>query len=854
MPIPPKVAKLVEQFDRNKDEYRAPTFNEANLRIQFINPMFKALGWDMENEEGSAEAYKDVVHEASLKIGDESKAPDYCFRIGGTPKFYLEAKKPFVNIKEDPEPAYQLRRYAWNPPQMPLSILTDFEEFAVYDGRVMPNQHDKASVARVNYFRYSDYAEKWDEIESVFSRDAIRKGSFDKYADSNKKKRGTATVDSAFLEEIESWRELLAKNFALRNPKLTSRELNYAVQITIDRIIFLRMCEDRGIEPYGQLRDLTDVKDIYGSMFALFRQADDRYNSGLFHFGKEKDRPEGHDELTPKLKLDDKVIKPLLRGLYYPESPYVFSKIPPEILGQVYEQFLGKVIRLTGGHQAKVEEKPEVKKAGGVYYTPAYIVDYIVKHTLGRLLGDPAVEPETSANAKLPHREMGAEPEGSAKATPGPAAPPSLTLQAPRPAGLTPKQAAKLRILDPACGSGSFLLGAFQYLLDWHLAYYRAHEPEKWDKELFKDVHGEWHLTTQEKKRILKNSIFGVDIDAQAVEVTKLSLLLKVLEGETKETINSQRRLFHGERVLPDLASNIKCGNSLIGPDFYDEPTQGDLFEDEEERLRINVFDWNAAFPAIMKAGGFDAVIGNPPYVRQEGVSGIKEYSSRRFGAYHGLADLYVYFIEKGIELLRSGGTLGFICSGKFTQAGYGLPLRRFLERYRISQIVDYGDTQIFRGATTYPIIIFVDRSIASPTDEVRYGKSKKGAGFHPDDILEFGFSISRQSLGQSPWMFISTSASSAMRKLEQSASKLSDLVGPAQLGIKTSLNEAFVIDSATAKRLTREHASSEGVDQALWSRAGRFQMGDFWKRYLPALHARVYHNSELPLSLATLA
>ena len=349
-----KSARLVEQFDRNKDEYRDPSFKEA-----------------------------------SLKIGEESKAPDYCFRIGGTPKFYLEAKKPFVNIKDDPVPAYQLRRYAWNPPQMPLSILTDFEEFAVYDGRVMPNQHDKASVARVNYFRYSDYTEKWDEIEAVFSREAIRKGSFDKYADSNKKKRGTATVDSAFLEEIESWRELLAKNFALRNPKLSSRELNYAVQITIDRIIFLRMCEDRGIEPYGQLRDLTDVKDIYGSMFALFRQADDRYNSGLFHFGKEKDRPEGHDELTPKLKLDDKVIKPLLRGLYYPESPYVFSKIPPEILGQVYEQFLGKVIRLTGGHQAKVEEKPEVKKAGGVYYTPTYIVDYIVKHTVGKLLGPP---------------------------------------------------------------------------------------------------------------------------------------------------------------------------------------------------------------------------------------------------------------------------------------------------------------------------------------------------------------------------------------------------------------------------------------------------------------------------------
>lgn len=431
MPAPKKVLDLVQLFDRNADEYRSPEFKEANLRIQFVNPMFKALGWDMENDQGHAEAYKDVIHEASLKMGEATKAPDYCFRIGGTPKFYLEAKKPFVNIKEDPVPAFQLRRYAWSA-RLPLSILTDFEEFAIYDGRVKPSQADKSSTARILYLRYTDYAEKWDEIAGVFARDAILKGSFDKYADAKKTKRGTATVDSAFLDEIEGWREELAKNFARRNPKLTTRELNYAVQITIDRIIFLRMCEDRGIEPYGQLRDLTDVRDIYGGLFALFRQADDRYNSGLFHFEKEMGRPEGHDELTPRLKLDDKVLKPLLAGLYYPESPYVFSKIPPEILGQVYEQFLGKVIRLTAGHQAKVEEKPEVKKAGGVYYTPTYIVDYIVKHTVGKLLEDK-----------------------------------------------TPKQAGKIKILDPACGSGSFLLGAYQYLLDWHLEQYRQGEPEK---------------------------------------------------------------------------------------------------------------------------------------------------------------------------------------------------------------------------------------------------------------------------------------------------------------------------------------------------------------------------------------
>src|SRR2546426_7427778 len=217
--VPKKVLDLVEIFDRNSDEYRAPDFNEANLRIQFVNPLFKSLGWDMDNEQGYAEAYKDVIHEASLKIGGETKAPDYCFRIGGTPKFYLEAKKPHVNIKDDPAPAFQLRRYGWSK-KLPLSILTDFEEFAVYDCRYRPSQGDKPSDARIMYLRYSDYAKKWDDIAGIFARDAILKGSFDKFAVSAKGKRGTATVDAAFLQEIEEWRFELAKNLALRNRTL----------------------------------------------------------------------------------------------------------------------------------------------------------------------------------------------------------------------------------------------------------------------------------------------------------------------------------------------------------------------------------------------------------------------------------------------------------------------------------------------------------------------------------------------------------------------------------------------------------------------------------------------------------
>ncbi|MFQ5341258.1 MAG: type I restriction endonuclease, partial [Anaerolineae bacterium] len=557
MTAPTKVLELVERFDRNLEAYKQGHYKEAQVRQEFIDPFFKALGWDVDNEQGYAEAYKEVVHEDTLRMGRATKAPDYCFRIGGVRKFFVEAKKPSIDIKGDVHPAYQLRRYAWSA-KLPLSILTDFEEFAVYDCRPKPSKTDKPAAARTIYLTYTDYPARWDEIAGIFSRDAILKGSFDKYVESHKAKRGTAEVDAAFLQEIERWRELLARNIALRNPRLSQRELNFAVQRTIDRIIFLRICEDRGIEPYAQLMALQNGTDVYQRLLYLFRQADDRYNAGLFHFKSEKGRPaDSLDGLTPGLSIDDKVLKDVFKHLYYPDSPYEFSVLPADILGQVYEQFLGQVIRLTPAHRAVVEDKPEVKKAGGVYYTPTYIVDYIVKQTVGQLV------------------------EG----------------KQPGPRGAV----SRLRILDPACGSGSFLLGAYQFLLDWHRDQYIADDPQKWatrrTPRLYQTAAGDWQLTTAERKRILLNNIYGVDIDPQAVEVTKLSLLLKVLEGETEQSLSTQLS-FLRERALPDLEHNIKCGNSLIGPDFYDGRQMSLL--DEEEMYRLNIFDWEAEFPEIM--------------------------------------------------------------------------------------------------------------------------------------------------------------------------------------------------------------------------------------------------------------
>jgi hypothetical protein len=592
-----------------------------------------------------------------------------------------------VDIKNDPEPAYQLRRYAWSA-KLPLSILTDFEELAVYDCRIKPNQADKASVARVLYFTYTEYEARWDEIAAIFSREAILKGSFDKYVESTKKKRGTAEVDDAFLKEIENWRDLLARNIALRNPDLSTRELNYAVQRTIDRIIFLRICEDRGIEDYGQLRALQNGSQVYLRLCQIFRRADERYNSGLFHFSKEKDRTDPPDDLTLNLTIDDKVLKEIFKGLYYPESPFEFSVLPADILGHIYEQFLGKVIRLTPGHRAKVEDKPEVKKAGGVYYTPTYIVDYIVKNTVGKLL----------------ERK-------------------------------TPRQVAKLRILDPACGSGSFLLGAYQYLLDWHQEWYANHDPEKHAKgrspRLYRIAsplvgegqgEGAWRLTTAEKKRILLNNIYGVDIDPQAVEVTKLSLLLKVLEGENAETLGKSLRLFH-ERALPDLGDNIKCGNSLIGPDFYESQQMSLL--DDEERYRINAFDWEAEFPEIMKTGGFDAVIGNPPWGADLDANQRTYLMSRFPNVPSKTKDSYFFFITRSIQLLQENGLLGIITPNTWLLINYAKMFRRALLEMRIREISDYGD-RVFRKATVESAVLLLEKRSA-PNESCRVRRLRNG-------------------------------------------------------------------------------------------------------------------------------
>ena len=765
-----QIASLVERFGEQLPSYKKSEYNETLTRKDFIDPFFDALGWDMNNSQGNAEAYREVIHEDKVKIGSATKAPDYSFRLpGGKRLFFVEAKKPSVDLKDEILPAYQVRRYAWSA-KLPVSILTDFEEFAVYDCKKKPNISDKASTSRIKYITYNNYLQEFDFIWDNFSKEKVLKGGFDKYAQSDSNKKGTSTVDKEFLVSLDEWRKELGQNIAIKNINLNEDEINFTVQQTLDRLIFLRIAEDRGVEEYGRLKSALTGAEYYKNLFQYFKEADNKYNSGLFDFKK--------DKLSAEIALDNKIIKSILNELYYPISPYEFSVLSVEILGSAYEQFLGKQIRLTPSHKAVIEEKPEVRKAGGVYYTPQYIVEYIVQNTVGKL-----------TEVK------------------------------------TPEEIAKLKIVDPACGSGSFLIGAYQYLLNYHQRYYQPKFDElskiaasndrttkqRTDAQKERNLlplTPEGHLTTAVKKQILLNNIFGVDIDAQAVEVTKLSLMVKCMEGETKSSINTQ--LHFGERLLPTLDDNIKCGNSLIDVDFYDGLLD---FEPGIEK-KVKPFSWKNAFPNVFKQGGFDCVIGNPPYVRQELLGDFKNYFQKHYKVYHGVADLYSYFFEKGIGLLNNKGLFGIIVANKWMRANYGEPLRKWLKQQTIQQIIDFGDLPVFQQATTYPCIIIA-------------GKDVSATGLEPFTVnvktLEFESlekyvdankqKLKQQTLEDGDWNLGSETAQQLLKKIQSAGIPLGEYVkGKNYRGVLTGLNEAFVIDAETRNRLIAEDVRSEKI------------------------------------------
>jgi adenine-specific DNA-methyltransferase len=787
------LAELIKRFEEQHESYKGPHYNETMTRRDFIDPLFKALGWDIDNEQGFAEAYREVIHEDKIKIGKTTKAPDYSFRLpGGKRLFFVEAKKPGINIRDAHEPAYQLRRYGWNA-KLPISIITNFEEFAIYDCTKKPLPNDKSSVARINYFNYAEYLDRFDLLYISFSKTQALKGSFDKFVQSTAGKRGTATVDVAFLQSLNDWRKYLATSISWNNKLLDEEEINFAVQQTIDRIIFMRIAEARDIEPFGNLKRAVKQGVFYRNLFELFRVADEKYNSGLFDFQK--------DKISETLTIDNKVIKTIVEELYYPQSPYDFAVMAVEILGSAYEQFLGKVIRITPGHRAKIEEKPEVRKSGGVYYTPQYIVDFIVKSTVGKVIENK-----------------------------------------------TPSEVAQLKIVDPACGAGSFLIGAYQYLLDWHYEFYKNNKAKAKKKRAFND---QGRLSTTLKKEILLNNIFGVDIDANAVEVTKLSLLLKCLEGETEASVSHQLMMFN-ERVLPSLDNNIKSGNSLINTDFYDFQLS---FGDER---KIKPFDWKAEFPEVFserssivtndfkerfkkirmqyekneaeiaallkkynssveepealygQRGGFDLVLGNPPYFSLSTLDAQSlSYFSSNYKVYERTSDIYCLFFEKAVSILRPNGIVAFITSNQWMQTNYGRILRQFIVKNANPELlINFGGFKIFPQATVDTSILMVSKKPCEYIMEACHFKND----YVKETPLEQYFEKNKiliSSLEDNRWIIAEESDLSLKEKIKLNGKPLSNFGQIIHYGIKTGFNKAFIINNETRNLLIAQDSNS---------------------------------------------
>ena len=642
-----------------------------------------------------------------------------------------------------------------------------------------------AQNLRKYHFSHYEDPEKFAEIYWLFSREAVADGSLEKFAESLPKRRGRGVqrglfkggelpVDENFLQDLDEFRDELARAFKNRNPKLDGDTLTELTQRTLDRLVFLRFLEDKHIESQNRIAYFGDKGSAWQDFIAESRRLDGIYNGIVY---------KKHEILdSPGFKLDDEAFSGICERLSHLNSPYDFNAIPIHILGSIYERFLGKVIVATD-KRARLEEKPEVRKAGGVYYTPEYIVRYIVENTVGKLI-----------------------------------------------AGKTPEQIAEMRFADIACGSGSFLLGVYDLLIRHHTKFYNEN-PGKAKKGDVVERDDGLHLSLQKKREILLNNIYGVDIDPQAVEVAQLSLYLKLLQDETPGSARNYQLEFH-ETLLPSLNKNIVCGNSLIGTDIL----TGQLFASDEEK-KLNPMDFEQRFPHIFKPGtsalretatpldfsfpgvplhgafsykkkkgakvapravpefegGFDAIVGNPPYVRIQGFPRLQlDYFSKHYSAARGNFDLYVSFIERGYKLLKKGGLLGQIVPNKFFKTDYGEGLRQLIStNSALDKVVDFGANQVF-NATTYTCLLFLAKSVRpsflyalSEANE----KSLTSSQFAEHAIT---------TLTPTPWVFGSTGANSILEKITQCSVRLLDLPVEISRGSSTGDDDVFMVDSTS--------------------------------------------------------
>jgi hypothetical protein len=787
--------RLVATFEKNFAHYQNAGYDEASLRQEFLNPLFVALGWDVENKAGHIPKKREVEVESRTTIGGRQKRADYLFRTDGHDRFVCEAKKPATKLES--REAFQAKRYAYNM-DLPLAILTDFEQIKIYIVGSRPYL-DEPQAGEWKVWHYQQYPLIAQELWNLLAREKVGAGSIDQLLEALPKRptgKGKArqqwlikpdrsrALDADFLKLLDESRRDLASDLYKHNDHaelLQDNKFNEAVQRILDRILFIRICEDRDIDTGALLSSIVETwRKNYGKDTGRKPKQDSlelheeppawHGGSGLKapkeslwraivrHFRALDHRPPTHvpffngnlfkPHFSEQLIVSDEWLASFIGELSDEETPYLFNVIKVEILGSIYERFLGKVVR-PHGLGVTVEEKPEVRKAGGVYYTPRYIVDYIVEQTVGKLVAD--VAPEKTLN---------------------------------------------LRILDPACGSGSFLIRAFERMCE-HWQTRLTHElPPKDQKEArtawakknrklcWVDVEtGDVHLSVDLKRRILTQNVYGVDLDSAAVEVTQLSLYLKMLEDENRTTLERERELFaETVALLPPLQNNIKCGNSLIASDFSMMP---------EDLVRVHAFDWPVQFAAIMKAGGFDAVIGNPPYIRIQGFPEDQvAYFVNNYRAATGNYDIYVNFVERGLNLLSKSGRLGMILPNKFFRTDYGLGLRKTLSDHSaVAAIVDFGAEQVFE-ATTYTCLLFLSRT--------GNGKFNFAASKADEKVLASLAFEQRPfaSLTADAWTFADESQTRLLDKLKARSVRLLDLPADMSRGSSSGDDEVFVVEA----------------------------------------------------------
>jgi hypothetical protein len=463
------IKQLIEKYQTDRDNYLTPKYNETQLRSDFLDPFFELLGWDIKNSAGKPTNEREVILEEALKANasEHSKKPDYTFRLFSERKFFLEAKKPCVAIESNNDAAKQVRRYGFTA-KLKISILSNFEYLIIYDTSVKVEKEDTFSKALIKKYHYTEYESKFDEIKHLLGRDAVYSGAFETTWKDIETKINQYSIDSLFLSQINEWRKLLGAEIYKHEPTIEEQQLNDIVQSYLNRILFLRVCEDRNIETYQTLLKFADAND-FKSLIDNFKQADKRYNSGLF------------DQL-----LEDEIIEnissvfwTIIKQLYYPESPYSFSVFSSDILGSIYEIFLSDKLAIQDESVVLVKKPENIDR--DIVTTPTFIIQDILRNTV------------------IPKCE-----------------------------GKTDKEILQLKFADISCGSGAFLLETFQLLNDILIDYYLKNDTSKpvpTDVDTYK-------LKFETKRELLLNCIYGVDKDFNAVEATKFGLLLKLLEDE----------------------------------------------------------------------------------------------------------------------------------------------------------------------------------------------------------------------------------------------------------------------------------------------------------------------------------